>query len=275
MTGIPTLRLNDDRAFPQLGLGVWRASNEEVGDAIAVALDAGYRSIDTAAIYGNEEGVGRGIAAANVPRDTLFVTTKVWNDRQGHDETLAACDESLHRLGLDYVDLYLIHWPVPSKDRFVETWRALIALRDAGKARSIGVSNFTETQLQRLIDETGVVPAVNQIELNPLMQQPALRAFHRAHGIITECWSPLTRGKAFEDPVLTRIATRHGKTAAQIILRWHMQHGLVAIPKSVTPARIRENVAVFDFALDDAEMREIDGLDRGQRDGPDPETFAG
>lgn len=273
MHSIPRLTLNDGRAFPQLGLGVWQASNQEVAQAIDVALKAGYRAIDTAAIYENEEGVGRGIAAAQQARDTLFITTKLWNADQGRDATLKAFDKSLARLGLDYVDLYLIHWPVPGKDRYVETWRALVELREQGRVRSIGVSNFTAQQLRRIIDESGVVPAVNQIELHPLMQQQALRRFHVEHGIVTESWSPLSRGQALDDATLKDLAQRYGKTPAQIVLRWHIQNGLMVIPKSVTPARIRENANIFDFALDETAMQAISRMNRDARIGPDPETF--
>ena len=271
----PTLSLDDGRAIPQLGLGVWQIPNEETAAAVRAAIDVGYRSIDTAAIYHNEEGVGDGVRSAPVPREELFVTTKVWNDRQGYDDTLRAFDESLARLGLEYVDLYLIHWPAPRRDRYVDTWRALVRLREEGRARSIGVSNFTPAHLQRLIDETGVVPAVNQIELHPRFQQRELRAFVAERGIVTESWSPLAQGKLVGDPTVDAVARRHGRTAAQVILRWHLDLGLVVIPKSSRPERMRENLDVLDFRLDADDMARLAALDRRDgRLGFDPETFA-
>ena len=271
----PTLSLDDGRAIPQLGLGVWQIPNEETAAAVRAAIDVGYRSIDTAAIYHNEEGVGDGVRSAPVPREELFVTTKVWNDRQGYDDTLRAFDESLARLGLEYVDLYLIHWPAPRRDRYVDTWRALVRLREEGRARSIGVSNFTPAHLQRLIDETGVVPAVNQIELHPRFQQRELRAFDAERGIVTESWSPLAQGKLVGDPTVDAVARRHGRTAAQVILRWHLDLGLVVIPKSSRPERMRENLDVLDFRLDADDMARLAALDRRDgRLGFDPETFA-
>jgi 2,5-diketo-D-gluconate reductase A len=274
-TDIPTAALNDGRAIPRLGLGVWQIPNEETAAAVRTAIDAGYRSVDTAAIYHNEVGVGEAVRAAPVPRDALFVTTKVWNERQGHDETLRAFDESLARLGLDYVDLYLVHWPAPRRNRYVETWRALARLREEGRARSIGVSNFTVAHLRRVIDETGVVPAVNQIELHPRFQQGALRAFHAERGIVTESWSPLAQGKLVGDPTIDTIARKHGKTTAQVIIRWHLDLGLVVIPKSARPARMRENLDVLDFRLDDEDMARIAALDRPDgRLGFDPDTFS-
>lgn len=271
---VPSLPLNDGRAMPALGFGVYQLDAAATPDVVGRAIRAGYRSIDTAAIYGNEAGVGCAIREAEVARDDLFVTTKVWNDRQGRDATLAAFDESLARLGLDHVDLYLIHWPCPPRDLYVETWRALAELRRSGRARSIGVSNFSAAHLERIVGETGVVPAVNQIELHPHFQQAALRAVHAQLGIVTESWSPLGQGRELADPVLAAIARAHGRSPAQVVLRWHIQSGLVAIPKTATPARIAENLAVFDFVLDDAEMARIGGLDRAAgRIGPDPETF--
>jgi diketogulonate reductase-like aldo/keto reductase len=275
MSTIPTVRLNDGNAMPQLGYGVWRISNEEAASAVGEAIGAGYRSIDTAAIYGNEEGVGRAINAAPVSRDELFITTKVWNDRHGYDETLRAFDESLARLQLDTVDLYLIHWPVAGSEAYLDTWRALIKLKQDGRAKSIGVSNFMVQHLQRLIDESGVTPSVNQIELHPGFQQKELREFHAKNGIVTESWSPLGQGTLLENEALAAVARKHGKTPAQIILRWHLDHGLIAIPKSVTPSRIRENIDVFGFKLDAEDMRVIEGLDDASgRVGPDPAVFA-
>jgi 2,5-diketo-D-gluconate reductase A len=275
MPAMPTIRLNDGNAMPQVGFGVWRVSNAEAGTTLAEAVKAGYRSIDTASIYGNEEGVGEAIRAVSLPREELFITTKVWNDRQGYDSTLRAFDESLARLKLDHVDLYLIHWPVAGSEAYRDTWRALIKLKQEGRAKSIGVSNFLVPHLQRLIDETGVTPAVNQIELHPRFQQKELSAFHKANGIATECWSPLGQGKILRDETLAAIGRKYGKTPAQVILRWHIDNGFVVIPKSVTPSRIRENVDVFDFTLDADDRRAIEGLDSAAgRVGPDPSVFA-
>jgi len=275
MTTVSTIRLNDGNAMPQLGFGVWRVTNEQAESVVAEAVRAGYRSIDTASIYGNEEGVGHAIRASSVPREELFITTKVWNDRQGYDSTLRAFDESLSRLGLDFVDLYLIHWPVAGSEAYRDTWRALVRLQQEGRARSIGVSNFMVEHLQRVIDETGVTPAVNQIELHPGFQQKELRAFHARHGIATESWGPLGQGTLLDNQEITALARKHGRTPAQIILRWHMDCGLIAIPKSVTPSRIRENLDVFGFRLDADDMRVIEGLDRASgRVGPDPAVFA-
>ena len=262
--------------IPQLGFGVFQVPDEEVDAAIATALETGYRHIDTARIYGNEEGVGRALAATDIPRDDVFVTTKVWNDDQGAAETVRAFEASLDRLGLDVLDLYLIHWPVPSQDRFVETWGAMRSLRDAGRVRAIGVCNFTVDNLQRLFDETGEWPSINQIELHPYLQQQELREFHGRHGIVTEAWSPLGQGgDVLRDPVVTEIAERVGATPAQVILRWHLDLGNVTIPKSVTPKRIEENFAAPDVELTSEDRDAIAGLDRGERLGPDPETFNG
>ncbi|MCW2946097.1 MAG: putative oxidoreductase [Actinoallomurus sp.] len=274
MTMVPTITLNNGARMPQLGFGVWQVSDEEVTAAVGAALQAGYRSIDTAAAYGNEEGVGAAIASSGPARDELFVTTKLWNGDQGHDSTLRAFDASLAKLGLDYVDLYLIHWPLPAKNAYVETWKALEKLHADGRARAIGVSNFQIAHLRRLLDETEVVPAVNQIELHPNLQQQALRDFHAEHGIATEAWSPLAKGGALlKDDTITALADRHGKSSAQIILRWHLQTGNVVIPKSVTPSRIRENIDVFDFELSDDDLAAIARLETATRTGPDPDTF--
>lgn len=265
--------LNDGRTMPQLGLGVWRTPQEVAAEVVKTALEAGYRSVDTAAIYGNERGVGEGLRAAGVARDDIFLTTKLWNDNQGFDSTLTAFDKSLGRLGLETVDLYLIHWPAPKKDLYVDTWKALVRLKEEGRAKSIGVSNFQPEHLQRIIDETGVVPAVNQVELHPSFQQRALRDAHAKHGIHTESWSPLGQGKQLEDPVVAEIARKHGRTPAQVVIRWHLDSGLIVIPKSVTPSRIVENFQVFDFKLDADDLAKLGGLDTaGGRIGPDPAT---
>lgn len=270
----PTIKLNDGRVIPQLGFGVWQVPNDGATSTVGTAIGAGYRSIDTAAIYGNEIGVGEAIGAAGVPRDQLFITTKLWNDSHDHDAALKAANDSLSRLGLSHVDLYLIHWPVPANGKYVEAWKALIKLQQEGKATSIGVSNFNPGHLQRLIDETRVVPAVNQIELHPRFQQRALRQFHAEKGIATESWSPLGQGKFLEDETIGRIARKHGKSPAQVIIRWHLDNGLIVIPKSVTPARIAENLAVFDFQLDAEDLGNIATLDDAAgRIGPDPEKF--
>jgi 2,5-diketo-D-gluconate reductase A len=274
MPAIPQIALNDGHAIPQFGLGVFLTPPAETAAAVATALELGYRHIDTAAIYHNEDGVGEAVRASGLARGSLFLTTKLWNADQGHDSALAALDASLARLGTDYVDLYLIHWPCPAQDRFVETWQALIEARAQGKARSIGVSNFRIEDLERLVQATGVVPAVNQIELHPRLQQGELRAWHAAHGIVTESWSPLARGNdLLGEPLLAAIAARHGKTVAQVILRWHIQLGLVVFPKSVHAGRLAENLDIFDFALSAEDMAAIATLDAGARIGPDPATF--
>ncbi|WP_127782056.1 aldo/keto reductase [Rhodococcus sp. X156] len=274
-TSVPAVTLNDGHTIPQLGFGVFQVPAEETYDAVTAALQAGYRSIDTAKAYGNEAAVGRAIADSGLPRGELFVTTKLWNDDHGHDSALQACDASLAELGLDYLDLYLIHWPTPERDRYVASYRAFEELQAAGKVRSIGVSNFTIDHLTRLMDETSVVPVVNQVELHPNFTQKELRAFHKEHGIVTEAWSPLAQGDLLADPALVAIGEAHGKTAAQVVLRWHVQLGNVAIPKSVTPERIAANIDVFDFELTGDEMVTIDTMGNGERRGPDPDTFNG
>ncbi|TMV85729.1 aldo/keto reductase [Thioclava sp. BHET1] len=269
----PKLRLNDGKSIPQLGLGVWQASEEEAARAVEAALKSGYRHVDTAAVYKNETGVGEGLRAAGLPREEVFVTTKVWNEDQGHDATLKACEASLKRLGLDHVDLYLIHWPSPQRGLYVETWKALIKLREEGRVRSIGVSNFAPEHLDKIIAETGVVPVLNQIELHPRFQQAEMRTLHRTRGILTECWSPLGQGKLLDDPQIGKIAEKYGKTPAQVIIRWHLQNGSVVIPKSVTPSRIAQNFDVFDFELEIADISAIGALDAAEgRIGPDPLT---
>src|SRR5918999_2126755 len=275
MTKIPDFPLNNDVLMPQLGFGVFQVSDEEAERAVAVAIRAGYRSIDTARIYENEEGTARALKAAGVPREELFITTKLWNADQGYDSTLRAFDASLARLGLDYLDLYLIHWPMPGRGTYLDTWRAFGRLYADGRVRAIGVSNFLPEHLTRVMDAGDVVPAVNQIELHPYLSQAELRAFHAEHGIATEAWAPLGQGKGLrDDPALAPIAARHGKTTAQVVLRWHLQLGNVVIPKSVTPARIADNLDVFDFDLDADDMAAISALDTGNRYGPDPATFA-
>lgn len=274
MTTIPSLPLNDGNRIPQLGLGTWQLADADTPRVVGEAFKLGYRHIDGAAGYGNEEGLGRAISASDLSRDELFITTKLRNPDQGHEQALRALDVSLGKLGLDYVDLYLIHWPCPAHDRFVDTWKALIEARNAGKVRSIGVSNFRAQDIDRAVQATGVVPAVNQIELHPLLQQSELRAYGNAHGILTESWSPLAHGgELLAHPVLAGIGQKHGKSSAQVVLRWHVQLGLVVFPKSVTPARIAENAAIFDFSLDNEDMAQIATLDVGTRLGPDPADY--
>ncbi|MGW5048238.1 aldo/keto reductase [Streptomyces griseoluteus] len=271
---VPPIILNNGVEMPQLGFGVWQIPDDEAERAVTTALETGYRSIDTAAIYGNEEGTGKAIAASGVPREDLFVTTKLWNSDQGYDSTLRAFDTSLEKLGLDYLDLYLIHWPLPARDNYLDTYKAFEKLYSDGRIRAIGVSNFLPEHLERLIAETSVVPAVNQIELHPQLQQRAAREFDAEHGIATEAWSPLGQGKGLlEVPAIVAIARKHGRTPAQVVLRWHIQLGNIVIPKSVTPSRIKENIEVFDFSLDDEDLAAIGALNEDKRLGPDPATF--
>ncbi|MEU9760514.1 aldo/keto reductase [Streptomyces sp. NPDC047987] len=274
MSKVPSITLNNGVEMPQLGFGVWQVPDDEAEKAVATAIESGYRSIDTAAIYENERGTGRALAACGVAREELFVTTKLWNSEQGYDSTLRAFDASLDRLGTDYVDLYLIHWPLPAKDAYVDTYKAFEKICSEGRARAIGVSNFLPEHLERLLGETSVVPALNQIELHPQLQQAESRAFHAAHGIATEAWSPLGQGKGLlEAPTVVAIARKHGRTPAQVVLRWHIQAGNVVIPKSVTPSRIVENIDVFGFELDADDLAAIAALDEGKRLGPDPADF--
>jgi diketogulonate reductase-like aldo/keto reductase len=271
----PMMTLNNGIQMPQFGLGVWQAKDgQEVETAVTTALQCGYRLIDTAAVYGNERGVGRAIANSGIPREEVFVTTKVWNADQGYDETLAAFAKSLERLELEYVDLYLIHWPVPAKDKYVQTWKALERLYSEGKVRAIGVSNFTIEYLDRLMSESTVIPAVNQVELHPFLTQTNLRDYCTAHNIAVEAYSPLsgTGGNLLEEPVLQEIGERYGKSPAQVVLRWHIQHNLIVIPKSVTPERIAQNIAIFDFELTQDDMNRIDSLNSDTRVGSDPTT---
>lgn len=269
----PSLALNDGKRIPQLGFGTWQLSEQEAEAMVAASIGVGFRLIDTAAIYGNETGVGRGVRAAGVPREELFVTTKVWNDRHGYDETLKAAGESLKRLQMDYVDLFLIHWPAPQRGKFVETWRALVELRNRGLARSIGVSNFNAPHLRAIVEATGVTPAVNQIELHPWLPQRELREFHRRNGIVTECWSPLAQGGLLHERRIADLARKLGKTPAQVILAWHLNHGFVPIPKTASKERVRENWAALELHLEPAAIEAIDGLGDSKRMGPDPEEF--
>lgn len=274
MASIPSLTFHDGKQAPQMGFGVWQIPDDTVSEVVEAALGLGYRSVDTAAVYDNEIGVGQGIARSGIPRDQLFVATKVWNTDHGHELTRSAFEASLDRLKLDYVDVYLIHWPVPKNKQYVQTWEAMIQLRDEGRAKSIGVCNFNLRHLQMLLDQTGVLPVVNQIELHPRFQQTALREFHAEHDIITEAWSPLGQGLLWDDPTLQSIAQKHERSIAQVMLRWHVQLGNMVIPKSITPSRLQENMAVFDFQLDDEDMAAIAKLDTPDgRTGPDPELF--
>ena len=274
-TSVPNIRLNDGHSIPQLGFGVFKVDPAETGRIVTDALEVGYRHIDTARIYGTEEGVGRALAASGIPRDELYVTTKLWNDDQGTQSALDAFDASLDRLGLEYVDLYLIHWPVPAQDRYVESWNALAQIRESGRARSIGVSNFMVPHLERLIAETGVVPSVDQIELHPAHQQPDVVEFAAANGIAIESWGPLGQGKypLLELPAVTEAAAAHGKSPAQVVVRWHLQRGFIVFPKSNRRERMAENFDVFDFALSDVEVDAISALEDAGRLGTDPHAF--
>lgn len=271
---VPMMTLNNGVQIPQLGLGVWQAKQgDEVERAVTVALETGYRLIDTAAAYGNEAGVGKAIKASGIPRDHVFITTKLWNANHAYDDALRAFDESVTKLDSDYIDLYLIHWPLPMEGKFIEAWSALERLYQEKRVRAIGVSNFKPQHLDALLKEATTVPTVNQIELHPLFQQVETRTYCDTHDIIVESWSPLMQGgDALEHPIITKLAQAHGKTPAQIILRWHVQSDLIVIPKSVTPERIRENFAVFDFALSEDDMAAIRAIDEDRRIGADPDT---
>jgi 2,5-diketo-D-gluconate reductase A len=273
ITDVPLITLRDEVEIPQLGFGVFQIPPEETERAVSHALETGYRHIDTAAAYRNEAEVGAAIRNAGLRREDVFVTTKCFNHDQGYGEARRALEKSLERLGFEQVDLYLIHWPVPSRDKYVETWEAFIEAQREGLVRSIGVSNFQPDHLQRLIDETGVTPSLNQVELHPRLQQAELRQVHRSLGMATEAWSPLAQGAVLDDPIITEIARAHDRTPGQIVLRWHLQLGNIVIPKSVTPERIRENFELFDFEFSTDELRQIELLDRGERTGPDPDTF--
>ncbi|MFM7597947.1 MAG: aldo/keto reductase [Actinomycetota bacterium] len=273
MTFAPLVQMNDGRSIPVIGFGVWQVPDDVVVDATLKALEVGYRHIDTAYLYYNERGVGEALQRSGLDRDDVFVTTKVWNTDQGYDETLSAFDKSTGLLGIDEVDLYLIHWPTPGRDLYLDSWRALIRLREDGRARSIGVSNFHESHLRRIIDETGVIPAINQIELHPWLPQNHLRDVDERLGIKTEAWSPLGSGRLIDDPVIAEVAAKHGKSSAQVMVRWSLQLGNIVLPKSITPERIEQNIDVFDFELDDADMAAIASLESGRRTGPDPDEF--
>lgn len=269
----PKHALNNGVEIDVLGYGVYKVPADHCADLVSTAIDVGYRTIDTAALYANEEGVGRavrGAVAAGTPREDLFVTSKVWNDRHGFDSTLTAFDESMERLGLDYLDMFLIHWPCPEQNLYIESYKALERLYDEGRVRAIGVSNFEPEHLNRLLDATDIVPAVNQIELHPWLQQKQLRELHASLGIATQSWSPLARGQLLEDATLSAIAKKHGKSVAQITLRWHVQSALLVIPKASSEHRMAENLDVFDFVLTDEDMTQIAGLDRGHRAGSNP-----
>jgi 2,5-diketo-D-gluconate reductase A len=272
-TESPVLTLHDGVEMPQLGFGVFQIPPEETQERVEKALTVGYRHVDTAAAYRNEAGVGAAIAASGVRREDVFVTTKLWNSEQGYDSTRRAFEKSIERLGTGHVDLYLIHWPLPSRDRFLDTWRAFERIKEEGGARSIGVSNFRVEDLERLETDAEQRPTVNQIELHPRLQQAELRAWHEDHDIVTEAWSPLAQGDLLEEGTIETIAAHHERTPAQVILRWHLQLGNVVIPKSATPERIRENFELFDFALSEDDMAAIERLDSGERTGPDPSEF--
>jgi 2,5-diketo-D-gluconate reductase A len=273
MTQVPNIRLNNGTEIPQFGFGVFQIPPAETAGAVREAFAAGYRHIDTAQMYGNEEGVGEAIKDSDLSRGEVFVTTKLNNDAHGYNSAISALDESLKKLQLDYVDLYLIHWPLPHQDRYVETWKGFEKLLADGRARSIGVSNFQPAHLDRLAKETDTVPAVNQIELHPLLTQTELREYHAGHGIATEAWSPIAQGEVLGEQTITSLADKYGKSPAQVVLRWHLQVGNIVFPKSVNPDRMRENIDVFDFELADDDVDAIEAMDAGHRTGPDPDTF--
>lgn len=273
MTQVPTVTLNDGHQIPQLGFGVWQVSTDDIIGSVSKALEVGYRHIDTAAIYGNEEGVGQAIADSGIPREELFITTKLWNSEHDRDRVMPAAQESLKKLGLDYVDLYLIHWPTPARNNYLDAWLGLEDVQQAGLSRSIGVSNFSDDHLRLIVARATVVPAVNQIELHPTFTQKDLVRVNDELGIKTEAWSPLGLGEDLSNPTITELADQHGRTPAQVILRWHLQQGRIVFPKSVTPARIEENFQVFDFELSDSDLEAIDGVNRNNRIGGDPDKL--
>ena len=273
MTAVPTITLNDGVEIPQLGFGVFQVPPEDTKKATLEALEVGYRHIDTAEMYGNEKGVGEAVAESGIPRDQIFVTSKLNNTFHAREAALGAFDETLETLGFEKLDLFLIHWPLPEVGDYVETWKAMEEMKASGRVRSIGVSNFQPAHLQRLFDTTETVPSVNQIEIHPYLTNEVARAFNTEHGIATEAWSPIAQGKVLSDPVITAIAERVGRTPAQVTLRWHIQRGDIVFPKSVTRSRVEENFALFDFELTDADLASIAGLNRDERTGPDPDTF--
>ena len=273
MVFAPLVEMNDGRSIPVIGFGVWQVPDDVVVDATLKALEVGYQHIDTACVYENERGVGEALRRSGLNRDDVFVTTKVWNTDQGYDQTLRAFDTSTGLLGIDEVDLYLVHWPTPARDLYLDSWRALIRLREEGRARSIGVSNFHEAHLRRIVDETGVIPAMNQIELHPWLPQAHLRDIDARLGIKTEAWSPLGSGQLIDNPVIAQVAAKHDKSPAQVMIRWSIQLGNIVLPKSVTPVRIEQNIDVFDFVLDDADMAALATLESGRRTGPNPDDF--
>jgi 2,5-diketo-D-gluconate reductase A len=274
MATVPTITLNNGVEIPQLGFGVFQIPPEQTVEATRTALEIGYRHIDTAEMYGNEAEVGEAVRQSGIPREEVFVTSKLNNGFHARDEALRAFDGTLEALGFDYLDLFLIHWPLPGIDvDYIETWKAMEEIYRSGRAKSIGVSNFKEHHLRRLFSDTEITPAVNQIEIHPYLAQDALRAFDADHEIATEAWSPIAQGKVLDDPTILRVAERHGKSASQVTLRWHVQRGDIVFPKSVTRSRVEENFAIFDFELSEDDMREITALDRGERTGPDPDTF--
>ncbi|MEP9393791.1 aldo/keto reductase [Gordonia sp. VNQ95] len=270
---VPSITLNNGVQIPQLGFGVFQIEPQDTVEATLSAFEVGYRHIDTAQMYGNEKEVGEAFAKSGLPRDEVFITSKLNNNKHAYDDALAATDETLERLGVDQVDLFLIHWPLPEVGDFVETWKALEKIYADGKARAIGVSNFQKHHLERLFAETEIVPAANQIEVHPYLTQDELRAFNTDHGIATEAWSPIAQGDVLDDPVLVKIAEEKGRSTAQVTLRWHIQRGDIVFPKSVTRSRVEENFALFDFELTPADVAAIDGLNKNKRRGPDPDTF--
>ena len=273
---VPDITLNNGVDIPQLGYGIWQVPRQQTATLVGQAFDAGYRHIDGASAYGNERELGQAIASAGIPRDQLFITTKLNNPDQGYDSTLKAFETSMDKLGIPYLDLYLIHWPMPTEGRYAETWRAFEKLLADGRVRAIGVSNFRIDDLQHLLDEFDVVPAVNQIELHPRLQQADLRRFHEEHGIATEAWSPLGHGGLLDDPTITAIADAHGVSPAQVLIRWHLDLGNIVFPKASSEERIRQNVDVFSFTLTEEETARINALETGtDRTGPDPATFTG
>lgn len=270
---VKAVELNDGNSMPQLGYGLWQVPDEETEKVVTDAIRIGYRSIDSAQVYGNEHGLGRAIKSCGLPRKELYITTKIWNSEHGYDSTLKSFEGSMKKLGTEYLDLLLIHWPAPKKNLYVETWKALVQLKKDGRVRSIGVSNFYPEHIEKIIDATSFIPAVNQVELHPRFQQLELRSFHEKHNIRTESWSPLGQGKVIADEVIRKIAEKHGKTPAQVIIRWHLENNLIAIPKSVTPSRIEENFNVFGFSLDERDLKDIASMnDKNGRIGPDPMT---